>query len=374
MKNTFDIVSTNACITWMALLLCAMQFQGFAQATGKIEFQKTVHNFGQIKEIDGPVEATFYFKNAGTVPLSLTDVQATCGCTTPAWSKEPVEPGQEGFVKAVYDPKNRPGEFSKVVQVKTNGQPEMVLLKIFGQVEPRPLGPEDYYPIEAGNLRFNSSHVSFGEIHHDGTDTASLVLYNQGKDLININFIITKFPPFLTVTSNATAIGPRETLTLTFTYDATKKNDWGYVFDYFLLETDDKEQAKKRINVSANIIENFEDIPFQSPLPTIYFDRTTHHFGKMPVQSKSSTKFSITNKGEGVLFLRKTKASCGCTATRPDKMELAPGETTFIHVTFDSGPKAGAQRKSITVISNDRKQPSTTLWIEAEVTDKAEIN
>ena len=61
-----------------------------------------VHDFGKIKQ-GVPVTHEFTFTNSGTVPLVITNVQASCGCTTPDWSKEPVMPGGKGFIKAVTD-------------------------------------------------------------------------------------------------------------------------------------------------------------------------------------------------------------------------------------------------------------------------------
>ena len=66
------------------------------------------------------------------------------------------------------------------------------------------------------------------------------------------------------------------------------------------------------------------------------------------------------------LIIRKTKASCGCTATQPQKEILTSKDSTIIDVTFYSGERSGKQRKSITVITNDPKNAQTTLWIEAE--------
>ena len=58
-----------------------------------ITFSKTTHDFGKINEADGRVTTIFEFTNEGMVPLVLTNVKASCGCTTPKWTHEPIEPG-----------------------------------------------------------------------------------------------------------------------------------------------------------------------------------------------------------------------------------------------------------------------------------------
>ena len=61
-------------------------------------FEKTEHDFGKIDEAGGRVSTEFVFKNEGMAPLVLSNVRASCGCTTPSWTKEPVEPGQTGTI------------------------------------------------------------------------------------------------------------------------------------------------------------------------------------------------------------------------------------------------------------------------------------
>ena len=63
-----------------------------------ITFNETTHDFGKINEADGKVTTIFEFINEGMTPLVLTNVRASCGCTTPKWTHEPIEPGQKGQI------------------------------------------------------------------------------------------------------------------------------------------------------------------------------------------------------------------------------------------------------------------------------------
>ena len=56
----------------------------------------------------------------------------------------------------------------------------------------------------------------------------------------------------------------------------------------------------------------------------------------------------------------------------PVKKVIAAGETAPIKVTFDSRGKRGRQSKTITVITNDPKTPTTTLRISSNVVTTAE--
>ena len=80
-----------------------------------------------------------------------------------------------------------------------------------------------------------------------------------------------------------------------------------------------------------------------------------------------NTEFVFQNVGKSELVIRKTKASCGCTATQPDKTVLQPGDSARIKVTFNSSGKQGNESKSITVISNDPYGSSQNLTISANI-------
>jgi hypothetical protein len=100
-----------------------------------ITVDRTVHDFGTIGEDNGNVSAVFIITNNTNAPIVLTNVKASCGCTTPSWTKEPVEPGKTGEVTATYSPKGRPGPFDKTVTITTNGNPERLTVHIKGTVE-----------------------------------------------------------------------------------------------------------------------------------------------------------------------------------------------------------------------------------------------
>ena len=110
----------------------------FAQDQGILTFEKTDHDFGNVKEEGGPVTVDFKFKNTGKAPLVVSGVQASCGCTTPDWTKEPVQPGKSGFIRAQYNPQGRPGVFNKTLTVTSNTTPATSLVTIKGNVIPAP--------------------------------------------------------------------------------------------------------------------------------------------------------------------------------------------------------------------------------------------
>lgn len=118
---------------FMAILLAT----GMASAQKKavIAAETVTHDFGEIKESAGPVTHTFEISNPGDMPLVITRVIASCGCTTPEWTKEPIAPGKTGNIKITFDPAGRPGPFAKTISVYSNGKTGSFLLSIRGDVK-----------------------------------------------------------------------------------------------------------------------------------------------------------------------------------------------------------------------------------------------
>ena len=127
MKN---FVKTTLLLTVFSFAIATANAQ-----TGKIVFENTAHNFGQnIPEKGGNITHRFVFTNTGDAPVTVQNVAASCGCTTTGWTKEPVAPGQQGYVDATYSPNGRPGAFGKSLTVTSTGEPQQITLTISGAV------------------------------------------------------------------------------------------------------------------------------------------------------------------------------------------------------------------------------------------------
>ena len=124
----------------VALMLVATV--GFSQASASApvakadvavaSFDAQTFDFGKIKQ-GVPATHEFKFANTGTVPLIITNVQASCGCTTPDWSRDPILPGGHGFIKATYSAA-AVGNFNKTVTMTANVEGGSVQLMIKGEV------------------------------------------------------------------------------------------------------------------------------------------------------------------------------------------------------------------------------------------------
>jgi len=91
-------------------------------------------DFGKIKEGE-KVRHAFKFKNTGQHPLVISDAIASCGCTVPSFSKEPVLPGNDGEIMVEFNTKGRKGKNHKNVLIVSNANQEKVSVSFEAEVE-----------------------------------------------------------------------------------------------------------------------------------------------------------------------------------------------------------------------------------------------
>ena len=91
----------------------------------------------------------FNFTNTTQGPLTITNVRASCGCTTPAWNKEPIAPEGQGQITVSYNAKGRPGAFHKSVTITLSNGNETFTYYVYikGKVTPAEQQPAQTSPV-----------------------------------------------------------------------------------------------------------------------------------------------------------------------------------------------------------------------------------
>jgi len=312
------------------------------QKNASLSFDKVQHDFGKIEESDGPATCTFVFTNTGSVPLIINRVVPSCGCTSPEWSKEPIVPGGKGFVKATYNPRNRPGTFNKSVNVFSNAEQPNVVLRIMGDVIPRPRTIEDDYPYIIGGMRFKSNHLAFIKVKEGQQKTILMEMVNVSDQPLSVTF--ERVPAHLTLKTIPEQLQPNEKGVI----EASKNN---------------------LLTISATIEEDFTGLSEDElkQAPSIQFDTKTFDFGKIAQKTSVSHEFQFINTGKSNLVLRKISSSCGCTAVIPKEKVIPPGQSSSIKATFSAGTRRGKQNKTITIITNDPRNSTVILRVTGDV-------
>ncbi|MGX5819417.1 DUF1573 domain-containing protein [Chitinophaga lutea] len=112
----------------------AQNGSGAANAVdAKLKFKKETVDFGKTK-LNKPVTVTFEFTNVSKEPVLIETAKASCGCTVPSWTAEPILPGKAGKITATYSA-NSVGKPTKTVYLKLKGVDQEKELVITGTVE-----------------------------------------------------------------------------------------------------------------------------------------------------------------------------------------------------------------------------------------------
>lgn len=358
MKKVFTLVFLAA----FALVV----FSAGAQKP-QIVFENLEHDFGAFKESDGIQTATFKFTNKGDVPLVLSNVRASCGCTTPKWTREPIAPNGSGEIQVAYNPKNRPGSFNKTVMVSSNAENGTTVLRVTGRVEEREKTLAELYPRQIGSLRVKTNHISFARMSESEQKTQELELVNDTEEPVNVGF--RTVPDHITVKAEPQIIPANGKGKLLVTYNAKEANTYGFSSHRIYLSLDGSNDYRASVGVSATIEEDFSHLtPEQlANAPAAKFSESTVDLGEMKQGEKREHTFTLLNEGKSELIIRNVRASCGCTAVAPPKKVISPGESVPIKVTFDSRGKRGRQSNTVTIITNDPKVPTNMLRLTGNV-------
>jgi hypothetical protein len=108
-----------------------------------VQLKETSYDFGKIQQ-GRPVTHNFELVNIGKEPLMLENVQASCGCTTPEWSKDAIQPGATTIIKVGYNAAAE-GMFHKTITITYNNH-QFKTLNITGTVFK---GPATSAPVNA---------------------------------------------------------------------------------------------------------------------------------------------------------------------------------------------------------------------------------
>jgi hypothetical protein len=336
-----------------------------------MQLSKTEHDFGVFKEEAGRQTYNFEVKNTGNQPLVIQNIQASCGCTTPEWTKSPIPPNGKGVITAIYDPQNRPGVFNKTLTVYTNSKPEVTVLVIKGEVTPREKTIEDLYTWPVGSVRFESNHLAFTAVKKTEKKSRTMEIINTSKAPVKIEF--DGLPVHLELKVNPVTLQPGQKGVIEGTYDGTKNPGWGTLSDLVRVKLNGEIQQNGYYYISANLVEDFSKLTAEELVnaPVFKLASTTYDIGKMQPATNADVEFRFTNEGKRDLIIRYIRPTCGCTAVKEGgNTVVKPGEKGVIKASFNSGSYKGKVTKAIYVYTNDPKNSEVILMLNADVAEK----
>lgn len=111
-------------IAFLSLALFSCEENNKVQMGKKTSMQvNAIYNAGKVAKGE-VIHAKFTVKNTGDYALVLSDVKGSCSCTVADWSKDPIAPGEVGYIKAQVNTESfTPGQVSRSVRILANTTP-----------------------------------------------------------------------------------------------------------------------------------------------------------------------------------------------------------------------------------------------------------
>jgi hypothetical protein len=119
-------------LVFLVITAGLMSFAPKASSGSPLLWKNEVLNVGEIPQ-GVPKNIEFEFTNNGKTAVLITNVKASCGCTTTDYTKTKVEPGKTATVTAKYNAANK-GPFTKTITVTTDAEENPKTLSFRGTV------------------------------------------------------------------------------------------------------------------------------------------------------------------------------------------------------------------------------------------------
>lgn len=248
-KNVFRSFFTTA-VAAAVVLTASVSF-----AQGELKFKTDNHDFGTVEEGTQAVHK-FEFTNIGKEPVVISNVQASCGCTTPSWTKEPVLPGKTGEITASYNSTGRPGAFNKTITVTSNAKNPSQILMLKGVVNPKASkpapSPEELKKSPTGVL--NKTQHTFGKLEKGQSASHKFILMNTGMSDLKIDQVQSSCA-CVSYKLSKPAVRAGETAELELKYTPRKPSQ-GQGTETVTIFTNDLNKPTLVITLQANVVES----------------------------------------------------------------------------------------------------------------------
>lgn len=375
------------------LVLCLGINYSYAQQKvgGIVQFDRTVHDFGDIMTSDGPVSCTFTLTNVSTKPVSILSVISSCGCTDVEWTRAEIKPGKTGTVSATY--KNEDGEtmFDKSITCYISDLKQPVILKLRGTTHHVQAPLKDLYSIHFGNFALKETEIQGGNLQQGAQKSGQFLAANIGKAPIKVEFRNVSDGLAISISPNPVPAGTTATVSYTISADRSK---WGKNFYYATPVIDGKEQkavvaataktekragaealqtdanerlgaGKSEIGIWAFTKENFDSWTKEQKNAGAnpYFEHTNFSIDKVKAGKKLTVSFKCKNLGKQDLKIYSINSdSRKVSAAIP--ADIKPGKEGIVTAELDTvGLPKGEVLILLTLTTNSPLRPLVNLFI-----------
>ena len=213
-------------------------------------------------------------------------------------------------------------------------------------------------------LVLQQSDYDFGDIKQGDVATHTFVLSNSGGDLLKISNVQASCG-CTAAAPEKKELAPGESTNLTVKFNSAGRQ--GKQTKTVKIFSNDPQNPEMMVTIHCNVLKPSEAT---GESPVIYLTETQHDFGKVNEGDKVNYTFKFVNKGSSNLVIKDVKTSCGCTAALLSQDNLAPGQEGTLKVELDTKNRSGKMSRTVTINSNDPKDPAKILTIYADIMKK----
>lgn len=337
-----------------------------------ITFTKTEHDFGKINEADGRVTTVFEFKNEGMTPLVLSNVRASCGCTTPKWTREPIEPGEIGQITVTYNPNGRPGPFQKTITITSNATEATKRLYIKGEVIPKPAKPVDQYPIKMGGLSLKTQRLDFGKLKKGDNKMLEIEYANQTQENMTVDLLMRNQDSYFKNAITLKEVHPNETGKIQIALESAECPLYGPIKTEMYVVVNGKKSLTDEyaILLAANIQEDFSMLSVEERqlAPIVEVPRDIE-IGTIKAGKKVQHKVVLGNAGTNPLIVHRVISDDSLLRVSASKVVIKGGHKGELKLDIIAPVQGTNDQASVrysrivTLITNDPNSPVITLRI-----------
>jgi len=293
---------------YILVSICLFTLFSLSAQKAAIQYEEKIFDFGKINEEGGKVTHVFKLKNVGSAPLVISQVRASCGCTTPEWTKEPIEPGKTGTVTVTYNPAGRPGPFTKTITVTSNATEEQTTINIKGEVIGKSATPTSQFLYPLGkSLAANLKVVQMNNVDKGKEQIRVVEIKNTSSEPADV--AVFNLPAYITATVSPAKLKPNEEGKITFAFNSAKCKTWGPVSNdvYVAVNGQKKKSDDLKIVVFSNVVENFGSLSTDQKrnAPILEISNRNVDLGVIANGLKKTAIFSIKNNGKNNLEIRR---------------------------------------------------------------------
>lgn len=359
MKTIFRLISLTICLLYIS-----------TANSQELSFESLTYDFGTIAEDGGTVTTIFHYKNIGTNPSVIVTAVSSCGCTTPIYSKMPIAPGDSSTVEVTYDPMDRPGKFSRTIQVILAPHNKKYVLTITGDVTPREKSVEENYPFDmGGGLRLSANYFPLSFIEQ-GKRVESQVKYaNTSKRAITVTLRPETQSGELKVDLKQN-IAAGEQGSFSIAYDLSgQKNIYGVLNDKYYVDVNGKE-SKYKLMINGHAVDSFSAEQRNLPAICTIGPRTINIGNMTKGRSSSKESFVIDNPGLSDLVIREVSLGDGVHSSIKKEDIIKSAEQLKVYLWVDSRQiDHGSFSRYITLTVNDPESPVQRVRVTGTVTE-----